>query len=527
MRRRLSTILSPRSPSAYSGHSFPRPPRSPPARPPPSSRPPTGAPAGRASTRSPTPAPRRSPAGASSSTCRPARRVGSYWDALLTSSGNHHTFANREYNGALAPGASATFGFLGSGSGSPLNCRVNGADCGGGGDPQPGVPGAPGGARVTGTTASSITLGWNAASGTVTGYRVYEGTALRTTVTGTSPRSAASPRARRAPTRSPRTTRSASPPAARRSPAPRPAASRPTCRSHFLTGYWHNFVNPATELRLSAVPDEYDLVAVAFAEATATPGAVTFGVDPGLSTALGGYTNDQFKADVATLKSRGKKVILSVGGEAGRVSVGDVDVGDELREQRAVDHDRVRLRRRRHRPGERAQPDLHGSGAADPAQPGRLEPDHHDGPADHRHAVHRRLVLRAGAEHQGHPHGRAHAVLQLRLDARLRPVGRLRPGQRSTSSPRSRASSWRTGCGPTRWRSACRPARAPPAAAWSRRRWSTTRSTAWRAAPTAARSARRARIPDIRGAMTWSINWDVTNGNNFARTVAPHLDTLP
>jgi chitinase len=33
--------------------------------------------------------------------------------------------------------------------------------------------------------------------------------------------------------------------------------------------------------------------------------------------------------------------------------------------------------------------------------------------------------------------------------------------------------------------------------------------------------------PGIRGAMTWSINWDVSNGNNFARTVRPHLDTLP
>ena len=33
--------------------------------------------------------------------------------------------------------------------------------------------------------------------------------------------------------------------------------------------------------------------------------------------------------------------------------------------------------------------------------------------------------------------------------------------------------------------------------------------------------------PDIRGAMTWSINWDVTTGNNFANTVKPHLNTLP
>lgn len=33
--------------------------------------------------------------------------------------------------------------------------------------------------------------------------------------------------------------------------------------------------------------------------------------------------------------------------------------------------------------------------------------------------------------------------------------------------------------------------------------------------------------PGVRGAMTWSINWDATNGYNFANTVKPHLATLP
>jgi chitinase len=33
--------------------------------------------------------------------------------------------------------------------------------------------------------------------------------------------------------------------------------------------------------------------------------------------------------------------------------------------------------------------------------------------------------------------------------------------------------------------------------------------------------------PGIRGAMTWSINWDQSNGGSFARTVRPHLNTLP
>ncbi|MBT2225905.1 glycosyl hydrolase family 18 protein [Nonomuraea sp. NEAU-A123] len=49
-----------------------------------------------------------------------------------------------------------------------------------------GAPGQPGAPNVTGSTSSSITLSWGASSGTVTGYRVYEGTTVRATVTGTS-----------------------------------------------------------------------------------------------------------------------------------------------------------------------------------------------------------------------------------------------------------------------------------------------------------------------------------------------------
>src|SRR6266545_262873 len=49
-----------------------------------------------------------------------------------------------------------------------------------------GVPGTPGTPTVTGTTSSSISLSWGAASGTVSGYRVYEGSTVRATVSGTS-----------------------------------------------------------------------------------------------------------------------------------------------------------------------------------------------------------------------------------------------------------------------------------------------------------------------------------------------------
>lgn len=90
-----------------------------------------------------------------------------------------------------------------------------------------------------------------------------------------------------------------------------------------LTGYWQNFVNGAQPLRLSDVPDAYDVIVLAFANAdTATPGAVTFGVDPELSAALGGYSDDDLKADIAAKKAAGKSVVLSIGGERGGIDLG-------------------------------------------------------------------------------------------------------------------------------------------------------------------------------------------------------------
>src|SRR4051812_4769731 len=63
--------------------------------------------------------------------------VGSYWDALLTKSGQHNTFANTSWNGTIPVGGSLSFGFLGTGPGSPSGCRLNGQPCTGGGSPSP------------------------------------------------------------------------------------------------------------------------------------------------------------------------------------------------------------------------------------------------------------------------------------------------------------------------------------------------------------------------------------------------------
>lgn len=185
-----------------------------------------------------------------------------------------------------------------------------------------GVPGPPSNLRVSGTTDTSIALAWNASTGTVSGYRIYEATTLRATVTGLSATLSGlgvctshtyAVRAYNANGESTAATVTATTTGC-------PSGNLP---KHLLTGYWQNFTNGATPLRLSAVPTTYNIVAVAFADANpGVPGAVTFNVDSGLSSALGGYTNAQLRADIATLHSRNQKVILSVGGEKGTVSVG-------------------------------------------------------------------------------------------------------------------------------------------------------------------------------------------------------------
>ncbi|MFE1246842.1 glycosyl hydrolase family 18 protein [Streptomyces sp. NPDC058735] len=91
--------------------------------------------------------------------------VTSSWDADVTSSGTHWTAKNKSWNGSLAPGASVTFGFNGSGSGSPANCKLNGGSCDGGAtEPGDSAPSAPGTPTASGITDTSVKLSWQAAT---------------------------------------------------------------------------------------------------------------------------------------------------------------------------------------------------------------------------------------------------------------------------------------------------------------------------------------------------------------------------
>ncbi|MEW1801198.1 glycoside hydrolase family 18 chitinase [Streptomyces virginiae] len=114
--------------------------------------------------------------------------VTSAWDATVTASGTHWTAKNVGWNGTLAPGATASFGFNGSGSGAPSGCKINGASCDGGTQPGDAPPTAPGAPTASNVADTSLTLTWTPATDDkgVKNYDVYRGSAKIATVTGTS-----------------------------------------------------------------------------------------------------------------------------------------------------------------------------------------------------------------------------------------------------------------------------------------------------------------------------------------------------
>ncbi|WP_353051282.1 glycoside hydrolase family 18 protein [Streptomyces sp. Caat 7-52] len=216
-----------------------------------------------------------------------------------------------------------THGWYGQAAYYADDVSVYGPDGGGGGDPAPTVPSAPAGLSVSGTTSSSVSLSWSAVSG-ATGYNVYRNGTKVTAVTGTSATvtglSASTSYSFQV------TATNAAGESAKSATVTGTTSSGTggggggALPKHAVTGYWQNFNNGATVQKISDVPSAYDIIAVAFADATSTPGAVSFSLD---SSGLGGYTVDQFKADIRAKQAAGKKVIISIGGEKGTVSVND------------------------------------------------------------------------------------------------------------------------------------------------------------------------------------------------------------
>jgi len=189
------------------------------------------------------------------------------------------------------------------------------------------APSTPANVTVTGVTSSSVSLSWTASTDNVgvTGYDVYQGTNLALSVTGTS----ATISGLSAGTAY--TFKVAAKDAAGNVSPQSTAVSVTTTGGgggggqlpkHTLTGYWHNFINGSSNIKLSDVPSQYDIIALSFAEMDqAKPGGVTFNVNGPLSNALGSYSNADLINDIQAKHAQGKKVILSIGGEMGNVNL--------------------------------------------------------------------------------------------------------------------------------------------------------------------------------------------------------------
>lgn len=101
-------------------------------------------------------------------------------------------------------------------------------------------------------------------------------------------------------------------------------ASTIQVQDHKLVGYWHNFVNGAgCPIRLRDISPAWDVVDIAFADNDRnSDGTVHFNLYAGdiRSTCLA-LDPQEFKDDVAYLQSKGKKIVLSLGGAEGTITL--------------------------------------------------------------------------------------------------------------------------------------------------------------------------------------------------------------
>src|SRR5579883_2555154 len=332
----------------------------------------------------------------------------------------------------------------------------------------------------------------------------------------------------RTPTPTPTPTRTPTPtPTPTMTPTPTPCTNcGGSLPAHLITGYWQDFTNGATPLRLSAVNSNYTLIAVAFSNADpTTPGAVTFSIDSGLSSALGGYTTANFISDINTLHSQGKKVIISVGGANGTISVSDATSATNfansvygLMQQYGFDGVDIDL--------ENGINVTYMTSALQQlsAKAGSsliitLAPQTIDmqstGSGYFQLALNIKSILTIvnmqyynsgtmlGCDGNVYAEGTENFITAL---ACIQLQGGLRPDQVGIGFPASGSAAGGGVVDPSVVNAAlyclatgnnCGTFKPP---------------TTW---------------PGIRGAMTWSINWDASNGNNFSGTVRPHLNTLP
>ncbi|WP_410631899.1 chitinase [Amycolatopsis sp. cmx-4-83] len=186
----------------------------------------------------------------------------------------------------------------------------------------PGTPGAPGVPATGSVTNNSIALGWAAAAGTVTGYRVYEGSTVVATTTGTSA-TIGGLKACETHSYAVAAYNSAG-------ESPKSATTSATTTGcvdtglpkHALIGYQHaSFANGSGYVRMADVPAAWDIIDLAFGEPTSvTSGDIRFNRCP-VAECPNVESDADFTAAIKAKQAQGKKVLISIGGQNGQVQL--------------------------------------------------------------------------------------------------------------------------------------------------------------------------------------------------------------
>ncbi|PPK68353.1 glycoside hydrolase family 18 protein [Actinokineospora auranticolor] len=204
---------------------------------------------------------------------------------------------------------------------------------GDGGGPPPGTgPGAPATPVATGATNSSISLTWGAPSGTVTGYKVYEGTELKATVTTGTSATISGLTACTTHTFTV-TAYNTDGESAKSNPVSAFTSGCPDTGvpKRALIGYLHtSFANGSGYIRMADVPDSWDIVNLAFGEPTSvTSGDIRFSQCP-VAECPQVESEAEFIAAIRAKQAKGKKVLISIGGQNGQVQLTSTAARDKF-----------------------------------------------------------------------------------------------------------------------------------------------------------------------------------------------------
>ncbi|WP_243773719.1 chitinase [Actinomadura barringtoniae] len=210
-------------------------------------------------------------------------------------------------------------GWYGTGTYNADDVELDGP---GGTPPGDGAPAAPTAPQLGAVTSNSMALSWTAPTGTVTGYRVYEGNTAVATSTGTSATIGGL---------TPCTTHTYTV-AAYNSAGESPKSDSVTgttggctdtgLAKHALIGYLHaSFANGSGYIRMADVPSAWDIIDLAFGEPTSpTSGDVRFNRCPA-SECPNVESDADFIAAIRAKQAQGKKVLISIGGQNGQVQL--------------------------------------------------------------------------------------------------------------------------------------------------------------------------------------------------------------